>query len=344
VQSGIAIRTEVHQGRTQSRDKVQALRKMTEKLVGTYQKCKIQLSTPISVYRCAGTAGAFAVTDTLTSISCDLYMNGAFSTALTVTTNNTSPITKSFNNPNATVTNYNYNQYYTNAYVTFTPTENLTSNTTYTLYFNKLVFSSSGVSATYGYYLNTDISDYSASGVIIAQSPSGIGYEVANYSPSYNGVSHNSNGTVFSNEYVARNTFTDNLESTILNTATLQVNSATTPNYDSGWSQVSANSTYTKAHNLGWALPFPPTTIRIFFSTVVNPVLGTNNIYEISSVNTISGLYNNTTNLAYGINHIRHLNSNSILISTANNGVFYSSGGEDVSSQSSGYYRIYMYR
>jgi hypothetical protein len=155
-------------------------------------------------------------------------------------------------------------------------------------------------------------------------------------------VGYNSSGTLFSNECVARNTYTDSLESTLLNTATLQVNSSTTPNYDSGWFQVSANSTYTRIHNLGWALPFPP-TIRAFFSTVANPVLGTNNIYEIS-MNSMSGNVGNPTNTVYGITHIRHLTSNAILISTAKDGVFYSSGGEDVAGQTTGYYRIFMYR
>jgi len=113
-------------------------------------------------------------------------------------------------------------------------------------------------------------------------------------------------------------------------------------NYDSAWFQVSANSTYTKTHNLGWVMPFPP-TIRILFSTVQNPVLGTHNIYEIG-VNSMSGNVGNPTNTVYGITHIRHVNSNTILISTAKDGGFYSSGGEDVTAQTTGYYLIYMYR
>jgi hypothetical protein len=73
---------------------------------------------------------------------------------------------------------------------------------------------------------------------------------------------------------VSRNIYTGNLESTILNTATLQVNSSTIPNYDTGWFQVSGNSIYTRIHNLGWAIPFPP-IIRAFFSTlIIRAILG----------------------------------------------------------------------
>jgi hypothetical protein len=316
--------------------------------LGPYQKRKMHFSTPISVYR-AGTSPGFTVTDTLTSISCDLLINGTYSTALTVTTNNTLPITKTIYNPNAIVTNYNYNQYFTNAYVAFTPTENLTNNTIYTLYF-RLVYSSTGAppTTTYGYYLNTDISEFSATGFIIAQSPTGVGYESANYSTTYDGINYNSSGVLFSNEFITRNTFTNNLESTILNTSSLQVNSYTIPNYDSGWFQVSANSFYYKNHNLNWSFPFPP-IIRIFYCSQPDPIIPdvTNdpltNVYEIG-INHISGNYGNPTNTAYGITSINHVTKNTILINTAVDGIMYARGGNIIINQSTGYYRIFMYK
>ena len=111
--------------------------------------------------------------------------------------------------------------------------------------------------------------------------------------------------------------------------------------YDSGWFAVSSNSTYTFTHNLGWSFPNPP-RLRLFYSDFATPILGTNQIYEIS-VNSMSGLYNDSSNYQYGINHIRHISSNQLLISTCVRGVYYSEGGEDVGAETSGYYRLIMF-
>jgi hypothetical protein len=122
----------------------------------------------------------------------------------------------------------------------------------------------------------------------------------------------------------------------------LHITSYRIPDYDSGWIAVTKNDVYPITHNLNWNISYPP-TIRAFYSTVSNPTLGTNSIYELS-LTSMSGLHSDSSNYVYGINQIRHTSSIAFNLSTATDGVFYTSGGEDTSQADSGYYRIFMYR
>ena len=299
--------------------------------LSSYQKQNITFTTPISVYRTGNTL-AFTVTDTLSSISCYLYRNAVYYQTLTVTTNNALPISKSYSKPPILANAYEYQQYFTNASVEFTPQTEAEA-VDYTLYF-RLAYSSVSPppTAVFGFYLNTNISTGTATSNLAISSPNGIGYQTANFSVNYDNITINQNGALFSNHVLSNEVYIKRLN----------VLQHRVSNYDSGWFAVSSNSVYDLTHNLGWSFPNPP-FIRAFFSTTASPILGTNNIYEIS-VNSMSGLYNGADNYQYGISHIRHITSNQLRISTPIRGVYYSRGGEDVANYTAGYFRIIMYR
>ena len=299
--------------------------------LSAYQKQDFTFMTPISVYR-TGTSAQFGVTDTLTSILCDVYKNGSYFSSATVTTNNALPITKGYSK-STNASSYFYNQYFTNATLSFIPTELETSSATYTFNF-RLIYSSVSVPATttFGFYVNTDISTQTFSNNTITTSPAGTGYETASIRNGYDSITINNNGALYSNHYVSNYALSKQLK----------VNEYTISNYDSGWFAVSSNSIYDLTHNLGWSFPNPP-FIRAFYTDTANPNLGANNIYELS-VNSMSGIYNDTANYQYGISHIRHISNNQLRVSVAIRGVYYCRGGEDVAVQTTGYYRIIMYR
>jgi len=237
-----------------------------------------------------------------------------------------------------TPSNYSYSQYFTNSIVSFIPAEISSSSIVYSFYFK--IFSSityispAGFASTtnVGFFINTLESSVNTSNVT-SNSSSGVGYSIANITTSYNNITIDTTGALYVNDMMNNNLIVNN---------TFKLNGIRINNYDSGWFAVSSNSTYNLTHNLDWAFPNPP-FIRAFYSDNANPTLGTNNIYEIS-VNSMSGLYNDTTNYQYGIGHIRHISNNQLRISTAVRGIYYSTGDEGVSAQTSGYYRVIMYR
>jgi hypothetical protein len=297
-------------------------------------KQQITFSTAISVARYGPPQSVSLTinsTETLTSILCDIYKNNSFYTSVNVSTNNTLPITKTYTCTRALNEDFTYEQYFTNVTLSFIPTELESTSSTYSFRF-RLTYSSNNPPATTftGYYFNTNVSSTSSigSGSVTFNSPSGSGYSAANLFQSFNNTTKNPTPGFLC---------LDNLLGNII-----RVLDYTAANYDSGWFAVSSNSTYNITHNLGWTFPNPP-RIRLFYSDFSNPVLGTNPIYELS-VNSMSGIYNDSSNYQYGINHIRHISSNQLRISTCVRGVYYSEGGEDVGAETSGYYRIIMYR
>ena len=126
------------------------------------------------------------------------------------------------------------------------------------------------------------------------------------------------------------------------NIGQLTVTGITKPNFISGWTSVSNNGLYTFTHNLNWTWPYVP-FVRVFFSSVVSPVVGTDNIFELAT-SPMSGLNNQNTNYQYGIGSLNHDNSNTIVISTATNGLFYDPGGLGQGIIASGYISLLVYR
>jgi len=153
-------------------------------------KKPIVMNIPISVYRNGTTiilppANA-QKTETLTSISAYYTItNLQNATSLTITTNNTLPISKTYTYSNSS---FNYEQYFTNVSLTI-PAYTLPSNANleYKVYFN---FTASmagnfqdGGGTVNGYYVNTDVSD--KTGNVNFLSPSGSNYSSTSFTIQY---------------------------------------------------------------------------------------------------------------------------------------------------------------
>jgi hypothetical protein len=111
-------------------------------------------------------------------------------------------------------------------------------------------------------------------------------------------------------------------------------------NYSSNWTYMAANSEYNFSHNFGWTIESPP-FLRILFSPVSAPVLGTDIILEMDVCHT-TGLDNNQTNEMYGI-FVSHLSGNTLRIYTGNDGVYYGKGTTTYHYHT-GYIKVIMYK
>lgn len=103
-----------------------------------------------------------------------------------------------------------------------------------------------------------------------------------------------------------------------------------TPRYDSGFFSMTFGGGYQKTHNLGIALTNVP-PIKILFSTVSSPVLGTDKISDITGTDSIC---------------ISHVNSNLIAILIVNSIQHLTATGPStytMAPQSSGYLRILIF-
>jgi hypothetical protein len=98
------------------------------------------------------------------------------------------------------------------------------------------------------------------------------------------------------------------------------------PKYTSGWFHVTNGGSYTKTHNHN------PPLIRVYYSNVSAPTLGTNSIYDLGCGG--GHLYNGFT--------IRYSDANNFVIRIHNNNIFYtySSTNDEVVS---GYFNVFIY-
>jgi hypothetical protein len=112
------------------------------------------------------------------------------------------------------------------------------------------------------------------------------------------------------------------------------LNENTADKYDSNWVAIERNSSYIFTHNLNWKMPDIP-LIKILFSNVSEPILGTDMIFDMS--------YRSESNNLYGIS-IRHICSNTIVIGSCIDGVYFCKTGDNIYDYKSGYIRVIMYR
>lgn len=157
-------------------------------VVPTNYNQRIIVNTPISVYRSGSVnnSGSIVIVhfETLSSITAYYTKNDVFVSNLTVSTNNSLPITKQYNNMANT---FSYEQYFTNASCDFLPTFDKSNTTTYKVYFT-FTYSYSvtlaGTGTTSGYYVNTNVSTTQGT-LQFYNSSSGSNYSSTsfNYSP-----------------------------------------------------------------------------------------------------------------------------------------------------------------
>jgi hypothetical protein len=203
--------------------------------IGENFKQPINISCPISSYRTGrvnNSGNTVFHDDTLSAISCYYTItNFQSATTLPVTVNNTLPATKRTVHVSP---QYNYEQYFTNAFVTL-PSYTLpfTGTLEYKIYFNFTYsylsnFNDIAGTVQAGYSVNTDVSDTQfnpALGQIVFQTASGINYSASSFNVNY----IDTNNIFLSN--VPSQTKTSILVSnSILNQNNIETNSLNTQN------------------------------------------------------------------------------------------------------------------
>lgn len=240
----------------------------------------ITLTSPLSVYRNGTNASNGNQTrhyETLSSISGYVTKNGVFVNNLTITTNNTLPITKQMNHIS---NSFYYEQFYTNITTSFLPSFDNNNVNVYNIYltvtYSYSVNFADLTGTINGYYVNTDRSSHISSSNLFFINADGLNYSSTSFSLSFfdaNYMSDN-NTQIQINNMISNN---------ISNQSTIKTNALNASNINSSNLTVTnllkSNILSCKYGQVGaYAIRLNQSPVPIFFSTGNSgSMLGLNN-------------------------------------------------------------------